>query len=220
MQLPDAFKGFPLIVLNTPKGWICEDVKRFTNKAVSLNLKVGLRDFKLVVMCPAADLQIMCEDIRATEHFNSVIPAYFHIRNARSDDTEMLTQSLFGLAIAFKGKTVARKLIWDDGTDLNVLTVARDDPLNTEDEISLDDEIITSGELYQRLVATFTTTGQWVLDACCGTDNGVVAILKSGRNCAGVDWDDGKIKMARVRMARCLAIAKRPEEEKEIEIEI
>lgn len=85
-----------------------------------------------------------------------------------------MTQSLFGLAIAFKGKTVARKLRWDDGTDLNVLTVARDDPLTTEDEISLDDEIIISGELYQRLVATFTTTGQWVLDACCGTGKNIL----------------------------------------------
>ena len=72
--------------------------------------------------------------------------------------------SVGGLVI---GKTSPSRMVWDAGSRLNHIQVSRDKFFRHEGNIvDLHQKPVA---LYGNLIRAFSSKGDWVLDACCGT---------------------------------------------------
>jgi hypothetical protein len=62
-------------------------------------------------------------------------------------------------------------------------------------------------ETFEQLVLRLTKPGDWILEPFLGTGTTMIAALKHGRRCIGIDIDPNKIEMTKTRIQKELGIA-------------
>lgn len=193
-----SFSGAALVILDMPQDWNGADVKKFVNTITSININHQMDDFTVAVLSPLKNMAVAELAIKESRHFAEPMSFVYMVPKDDTSDDAKLTECVEGITIARKGRS--RRTAWKAGHRRNYLEV-KADPYFCIDGNPVDPQQ-KPVQIYQELVAAFSSPREWVMDACSGTGSASIAALQEGRNTVALEKDERTISSLKLRLSK------------------